>query len=206
MKLSNLFGALVVLSLVLLGVARAQRDFSNVEIKSTPVSGNIHMLEGSGGNIGVSVGVDGLLIVDDQFAPLADKIEAALARLDQGNLKFVLNTHWHGDHTGGNAHFGRNASIVAHTNVRKRLVEADRTPKEGLPVITFDRSLSLHFNEEEIKVIHLPSGHTDGAAPYVMPESGCLRESQIEIEIGSALVSKYGSLRFFKLHYTDLVS
>ena len=148
----------------------AQQDFSKVEIKATKVSGNVYMLTGSGGNIGVSVGSDGLLIVDDQFAPLADKIKAALKSLSEGKLKFILNTHWHGDHTGGNAVFGPEAPIVAQTNVRKRLQEGstgrkiDPAPKEALPVITFDQSVSVHFNGEEIKVIHFPHGHTDGDA------------------------------------------
>src|SRR5918911_2173888 len=87
----------------------AQQDFSKVEMKATKVAGNIYMLEGAGGNIGVSVGTDGILIVDDQFAPLADKIRAALKTLGEGKLKFVLNTHWHPDHTGGNENFGREA-------------------------------------------------------------------------------------------------
>ena len=140
----------------------AQQDFSKVQIKASHVAGNVHMLEGSGGNIGVSVGADGLLIIDDQFAPLADKIRAALKELNQGKLKFILNTHWHGDHTGGNASFGPEAPIVAHTNVRKRLAGGANAPKEALPVVTFDQSLSLHFNGEEIRVMHYPSGHTDG--------------------------------------------
>ena len=148
------------------------RDFANVEIKATHVAGGIYMLEGSGGNIGVSVGSDGILIVDDQFLPLAPKIEAALEKLDKGALKFVLNTHWHGDHTGGNPHFGRKASIVAHTNVRKRLADKSDTPKEALPVVTFDDSLSVHFNGEEIKVIHLPPGHTDGDSVVHFTKSG----------------------------------
>jgi cyclase len=142
-------------------LAHAQQDFSKVEIKATHVAKNIYMLEGSGGNIGVSVGPEGLLIVDDQFAPLAEKIEAALKKLNPGKLKFVLNTHYHGDHTGGNAHFGRDAHIIAHTNVRKRLSGGQANAKGGLPIITFDDSLSVHFNGEEIKVIHVPPGHTD---------------------------------------------
>lgn len=153
-------------------VASAQDDLSKVEIKATKVSGNIYVLEGAGGNIGVSVGPDGILIVDDQFAPLAEKIRAALKTLGEGKLKFILNTHWHGDHTGGNAELGRDAPIIAHDNVRKRLSTEQRlelfkqtvpaSPKEALPVITFDQSLSVHFNGEEIKVIHFPHGHTDG--------------------------------------------
>jgi glyoxylase-like metal-dependent hydrolase (beta-lactamase superfamily II) len=143
---------------------QAQNNFDNVKIKATHVAGNVHMLEGAGGNIGVSAGSDGLLIVDDQFAPLAERIDAALQQLQKGALRFVLNTHWHGDHTGGNDHFGRKAHIVAHTNVRKRLADKSGQAKEGLPVVTFDHSLSLHFNGEEIRVLHLPTGHTDGDA------------------------------------------
>ena len=150
--------------------AWAQQDFSNVRIKTHHVAGPVYMLEGSGGNIGVSAGSDGLLIIDDQFAPLAQKIRAALDKLSEGKLEFVLNTHWHGDHTGGNEAFGKEATIIAHTNVRTRLAtkqtlfnrEIGPSPKEALPVITFDDSLSLHFNGEEIKALHFPRGHTDG--------------------------------------------
>ena len=150
----------------------AQRDFSNVQIKATHVGGNVYMLEGSGGNIGVSVGDDGVLIVDDQFAPLAGKIEAAIREINSGSLQFVLNTHWHGDHTGGNAHFGKTANIVAHTNVRKRLAAGSDTAQEALPVVTFDESLSVHFNGEEIRVIHVPPGHTDGDSVIHFMKSG----------------------------------
>src|SRR6185369_16797565 len=113
---------LIALSLVVcLPLVRAQNDLSKVEIKSTQVAGNIYMLEGAGGNIGVSVGSDGILIVDDQFAPLADKIRAALKGIADKKLHFILNTHWHGDHTGGNAAFSPEATIIAHDNVRKRM-------------------------------------------------------------------------------------
>lgn len=163
---------LLVVSLLFAVTASAQTDFSKVEIKATKVAGNVYMLEGAGGNIGVSVGNDGLLIVDDQFAPLADKIRAALKGLADKKLHFILNTHWHGDHTGGNVAFGPEATIIAHDNVRKRLATEQRStvfnrttppsPKEALPVITFDQSLSVHFNGEEIRAIHYPKGHTDG--------------------------------------------
>jgi len=144
-------------------IGLAQQDFSKVEIKVIPVSKNIYMLEGSGGNIGVSVGDDGILIVDDQFAPLAPKIEAAVKGLNPGKLKFVLNTHHHGDHTGGNAAFGeKDAVIIAQSNVRVRLVKDPKLTKEAYPVITFDQSASTHFNGEEIKLIHYGPGHTDG--------------------------------------------
>ncbi|HEX8353773.1 MAG TPA: MBL fold metallo-hydrolase [Pyrinomonadaceae bacterium] len=152
------------------GHREPQTDFSKVEIKTTKVAGGVHMLVGAGGNIGVSAGPDGVLIVDDQFAPLADKIRAAFRPLSPGQLRFVLNTHFHFDHTHANPVFGREALIVAHANVRRRL-SMDTTvlgqphkalPKEGLPVVTYDTTLSVHFNGEEVRVIHFPAGHTDG--------------------------------------------
>jgi cyclase len=150
--------------------AAQQRDLSKVEIKTTPVAGKIFMLAGSGGNIGVSAGEDGLLMVDDEFAELAPKIQAALDALGAGKLKFVVNTHWHGDHTGSNKIFGATAPILAQTNVRRRLstdqtVRGDKvpaSPKVALPVITYDQSVSVHWNGEEIKIVHFPHGHTDG--------------------------------------------
>ena len=151
-------------------VAAQQQDFSKVEIKVVPAAGNIYMLQGAGGNIGVSAGSDGILIVDDQYAPLAEKIRAALKGINSGKLKLVLNTHWHGDHTGNNVTFGPEATIIAQENVRKRLStpqhvrgnDIPASPAEALPVVTFQDSVSVHFNGEEIKVIHYPHGHTDG--------------------------------------------
>ena len=153
------------LSLLSPGLASAQQpDFSKVEIKTTHVAGNIYLLEGAGGNIAVSAGSDGLLMVDDQFAPLAEKIEAAMKDISPGQLRFIINTHHHGDHTGGNPFFGKQGSIIAQSNVRKRLGGAGSGLKVsgGLPIVTFDDSLSVHFNGEEIKVWHVPPGHTDG--------------------------------------------
>ncbi len=170
MKRLVLVCALAVISAGTVSVRAQQPDFSKLEIKATKVAGAVYMLEGAGGNIGVSVGADGILIVDDQFAPLAEKIRAALKSLGDGKLKFVLNTHWHGDHTGGNAQFGPEAPIIAHDNVRKRLASEQKifgnkvpaAPKEALPVITFGDSLTVHFNNEEIRAVHFPNGHTDG--------------------------------------------
>lgn len=146
--------------------ADAQTDFGKVEIKVLKVAGNVYMLEGAGGNIGVSVGDDGIVLIDDQFAPLAPKIKAALKGITDKPVKFVINTHYHGDHTGGNETFGESAPLVAHENVRKRLAEgaADRPPaaKGALPVVTFHDRVSIHLNGEEIRAIHYPSGHTDG--------------------------------------------
>ena len=135
--------------------------FGGIEIKATHVAGPVHMLEGAGGNIGVSAGADGVLIVDDQFAPLAERIEAAVAALGGAAPRFVLNTHFHGDHTGGNAHFGRTGLIVAHENVRVRLATAG-APAPALPVVTYRDRVRIHFNGDDVDVIHLPTGHTDG--------------------------------------------
>ena len=147
--------------------ALAQRDFSAVEIEATHVAGSVWMLVGQGGNIGVSSGSDGVLMVDDQFAPLADKIRAALREVGQSEAAaqpmFLLNTHFHGDHTGGNAEFGDASTIVAHTNVRMRLA-AGGSPDVALPIVTFDDALSIHLNGEEIRAFHIPNGHTDGDA------------------------------------------
>jgi cyclase len=170
MKRATCVRLLAGLALTALPLAAQQQDFSKVEIKVFPAAGNIYMLEGAGGNIGVSAGSDGILIVDDQYAPLAEKIRAALKGINQGPLKFVLNTHFHGDHTGGNPTFGAEAPVIAQENVRKRLaagsvIRGNRTEPmvgPGLPVITFQDSVSVHFNGEEIRVIHYPHGHTDG--------------------------------------------
>jgi len=155
----------------------ADPKLAGVTIQVHKVAGNVYMLEGAGGNIAVSVGEDGIVIVDDQFAPLAPRIKAALKGLGDRPLRVVLNTHWHGDHTGGNAVFGRTATIVAHENVRKRLVTGSPkidlgggkskdarppAPREALPIITFQDRVSIHLNGEEIRALHLPSGHTDG--------------------------------------------
>lgn len=176
--------ALAALSIGLAGPAAAQQDMTDVEITATHVAGNVYMLQGRGGNIGVSVGDDGAMLVDDQFAPLEGKIRAALEELVGGevDMDFVLNTHWHGDHVGGNAAFGSasDAPVVAHTNVRKRMSTRQETAfgvvepsaEEALPVLTFADSVSIHFNGEEIRAIHFPRSHTDGDAVIFFSGSG----------------------------------
>lgn len=165
-------------------VALAQQGLANVKIKTTPVAGNVYMLEGRGGNIGVSAGPDGVLMIDDQFIELADKIRAAIKKIapETGELKFLLNTHWHADHVGGNPNFGADMTIIAHQNVRKRVSKANtargRTsqamPKVGWPIITFDESLSIHFNGEEIRMTHYPRGHTDGDSVIYFTKSNVI--------------------------------
>jgi glyoxylase-like metal-dependent hydrolase (beta-lactamase superfamily II) len=146
------------------------QDFSGVEVKASKVAGSVYMLTGAGGNIGVSVGTDGVVLVDDQYAPLAPKIEAALKSITDQPIRFILNTHYHGDHTGGNEYFGKSAPIVAHENVRKRLVSGvtrrgtvvPPAPAGALPVVTFNDTLTIHLNGEDVRAVHMPHGHTDG--------------------------------------------
>lgn len=159
----------LVLAAVLARSAGANDRFAGVKIESVPVSAKVHMLTGRGGNIAVlSGGPDGVLLVDDQFAPLSDKIRAAVSALDDGAIRFVLNTHHHGDHTGGNESFGGSGSvIVAHAGVRLRLAaelgeKAQSHP--SLPIVTFENSLTVHLNGVDVRVVHMPKGHTDGDA------------------------------------------
>lgn len=142
-------------------------------LETVKVTDNIYMLVGRGGNVGVSVGPDGILIIDDKFAPLAPDIRAALGELSRGKIAFVINTHHHPDHTGGNPVFGKESTIIAHENVRKRLVEGG-VAKSGLPVITFDSSLAVHFNGEKIEAIHYAHGHTDTDSVIFFTESNVI--------------------------------
>jgi len=162
-------------------------EWSKVQIKVTKVSGNIYMLEGQGGNIAASVGGDGIVIVDDEFAPLAEKIQAGLKNLGITDkpVRFVINTHYHGDHTGGNAPFANSGStVIAQDNVRKRLaaggiagnggsMKTENKPAEkaALPIITFERDVTVHLNGEDIRALHFPSGHTDGDAIIFFPKN-----------------------------------
>jgi cyclase len=165
------------------------QDFSKVQIKVTKVSGNVYILEGSGGNIGASVGEDGIVIVDDQFAPLADKIREALHGIGVTDkpVRFVINTHYHGDHSGGNLPFSETSTIIAQDNVRKRLEEGGRSgiggansrdvapvPAAALPIITFGEDLTVHLNGEDIRALHFPSGHTDGDSIIFFPKANVL--------------------------------
>jgi glyoxylase-like metal-dependent hydrolase (beta-lactamase superfamily II) len=163
--------ALVVSSTVLVATAWCYAPLEprqDIEVTTHHVKGPIHFLEARGaGNIGVSAGPDGVLMIDDQFADRAPKIQAALTAIQDAPVDFLINTHFHGDHTSGNTVFGQTASILAHKNVRARLLEPDRRtgqpmPAVGLPVVTYPQQVSVHFNGEEIRVEHFPSSHTDG--------------------------------------------
>jgi cyclase len=151
----------------------AQQGLEAVEIVTTQVAEGVYMLTGAGGNIGVLAGPEGIVLVDDQYAPLTDKIRRALAAISPTPVRFVLNTHWHGDHTGGNEALGQaGAVIVAHDNVRRRMsveqfLEAfgrrvPASPPGALPVVTFTEAVTFHLNGEELHAFHVPPAHTDG--------------------------------------------
>ncbi len=201
---------LCVAGLLCVGLFAQDQDFSKIQIKVQKVSGSVYMLEGAGGNIGVSVGDDGIVIVDDQFAPLAEKIRAALKGITDKPVRFVINTHYHGDHTGGNLEFQKTAPVIAQDNVRKRLEEggvagnagsvSDKfaaSPAGALPIITFDHQVTVHLNGEDIRALHVPAGHTDGDSVIFFPKSNVVHMGDDFVTYGFPFVdiSSGGSVR-----------
>ncbi len=163
--------AIPLLALVVALPAHGQQDLSKVEIKPQQLAPGVAVLFGAGGNIGLSYGDDGTILIDDQFAPLTVKIQKAVADLGASPVKYLINTHWHYDHSGGNENLGKaGAIIMAHDNVRVRMaagatIAGNVVPpaaKVALPVITYADGVKLHLNGEEVRVIHMPAGHTDG--------------------------------------------
>jgi len=154
--------------------AMADDKFNDVTIKSKKLDNNTYMFIGAGGNIGVSAGSDGILIIDDQYAPLADKITAVLNQIQPGAPKYIVNTHYHADHTGGNAHFGEQGTILAHHNVLKRLQAQNKIASSALPVITYGDNISIHFNQDTLEIIHLGPGHTDGDSVVIWQKANII--------------------------------
>ncbi len=195
----SVLGFVLMLLFASLAVAQ-QQDFSKVQIKVTKVSGNVYMLEGAGGNIAASVGDDGIVIVDDQYAPLADKIAAALKNIGVTDkpVRFIINTHYHGDHTGGNAPFAtKGATVLAQDNVRKRMETGGKAgnggaismnvkpaEKDALPIITFDHDVTVHLNGEDIRALHFPAGHTDGDSIIFFPKANVVHMGDDYVRYG----------------------
>ncbi len=184
-------------------LAVTAQNFDTVNIKTTKVAGSVYMLEGSGGNIGVLIGNDGVILIDDQFAPLSEKIKKAITTISDKPIKFIVNTHFHGDHSGGNNVFGSEGSIiVAHENARKRLSadhlftafkqEQKAMSYEGLPKITFAESLNFNMNGETVQVIHIKNAHTDGDAAIYFKESNVLHAGDAFVRYGLPFIDDDG--------------
>ncbi|NNC60444.1 MAG: MBL fold metallo-hydrolase [Erythrobacter sp.] len=189
MKMSAIFASL---SLCFLATsASAQRNFDDVEIRTEQVAPGIAVLFGAGGNIGVSHGADGTVLIDDQFAPLTEKIEAAISKLGASPVEFLVNTHYHGDHTGGNENFGRKGALIfAQENVRTRLKEgrsepnpSTPAPKAALPVVTYDQGLRLNLNGDTVDIVFLGGGHTDGDSVIMWREDNVVHMGDLYFNI-----------------------
>jgi len=177
------------------------QNFDTITIKTTKVAGSVYMLEGSGGNIGVLIGNDGIIIIDDQFAPLSEKIKKALGVLSNKPLKFIINTHYHDDHADGNKALAREgAIIVAHENTRKRLsanqintvikMEQKAYPYEALPKITFSESVTFNMNSETVQVYYIKNAHTDGDAIIYFKESNVLHAGDVFVRYGLPFIDQ----------------
>jgi len=181
--------------------SKAQENFDTVKILTTKITNSVYMLQGAGGNIGVLVGKDGIILIDDQFAPLTAKIKAALADISDKPVRFVINTHYHGDHAGGNENLGgEGAIIVAQENTRKRLSqdqfiaafkqEQKATAEAGLPKITFTESVTLHLNGETIDIIHIKNAHTDGDAIIYFRNANVLHGGDVFVRYGLPFIDQ----------------
>jgi cyclase len=177
------------------------QNYDTVQVRSTRLTGSVYMLQGSGGNIGVCIGADGTFMIDDQYAPLTEKIIAAIAKLTDKPVQFIINTHWHGDHSGGNQNFsGKGAIIVSHENSRRRL-EADQFfgmpahkqdaySPSALPKITFTQSMAFHYNGETIRIFHISDAHTDGDAIIYFRESNVVHMGDVFVRYGFPFIDE----------------
>lgn len=193
--------AMVVLSQAPSRLEGQNQNFDTVQVTSTKVAGNVHMLVGSGGNIGLMVGDDAAFVVDDQFAPLTPKILAAIKAITPQPVRFVMNTHWHFDHTGGNENMGQvGALIFAQENVRKRMstdqfIEAFKlkqpaSPRAALPVITFTDTVSFHLNGDSVVVFHVAPAHTDGDAMVMFTKANVVHTGDVFVSAGFPFVDR----------------
>ena len=180
------------LSLFLVSTAVLSQDYAKVEITATKAAGDVYMLKGAGGNIGVLATEKGLLLVDDQFQPLAEKIQSAMKSIKNNKLKYIVNTHYHGDHTGSNSFFSHKAPIFAHENVRSRLSAKAEHDVNSLPVVTYKDGVKIHLDNEEIQLTHLPNGHTDGDSIVYFKQANVLHTGDLFFEIGFPYVDING--------------
>ncbi|ARD43398.1 MBL fold metallo-hydrolase [Colwellia sp. PAMC 21821] len=173
----------VVISVVM-SVSTSAQEMAEAEITVQPAAGDVYMLQGPGGNIGVLATDKGLLLVDDKFAPLAEKIESAMKGIEDKELKYVINTHFHGDHTGSNEFFSHKAPIFAHENVRSRLSSKAEHQADSLPVVTYKDGITIYLDNEEIQLTHLAKGHTDGDTYVYFKKANVLHTGDLFFEVG----------------------
>jgi cyclase len=186
--------AIAVVELSAASGAQQPPDMSQVQIKTTQVAGNFYTLEGQGGTIGVLAGPDGVLMVDAQFAPLSEKIIAAIKQISDGRIRFLVNTHVHGDHTGGNENIARTgATILARENLRARLMKpapaangqpVPPAPQAALPILTYDAPITLHMNGEDVQLIPVPRAHTDGDTMVYFPTANAIMTGDFYRSLG----------------------
>lgn len=197
--LSHRIHLLYILS-CLAGLVQAQ-NFDTIEIKTTKLTNSIYMLEGSGGNIGLCTGNDGAFIIDDQFAPLTKKIVSAIAKVTDKPVQFVINTHWHYDHTGGNENLGKEGAIIVSQENSRRRMQADQflgSPpqkqaaysSDGLPKITFAESMNFYYNDETIRVFHIADAHTDGDAIIYFEKSNVVHMGDVFVRYGLPFIDE----------------
>ena len=175
---------IITLVISLISIITNASNFDDVEIKVTNANANVYMLKGAGGNIGVLATETGLLLVDDQFAPLAERIESAMKSIVNKELKYIVNTHFHGDHTGSNSYFSDKAPIFAHKNVRERLSKQDDKKQVALPVVTYEQGINIYLADEQITLSHFPSAHTDGDTIVYFNKANVLHTGDLFFEIG----------------------
>ena len=179
-----MFKKILITLTMFLSISVNAQTLADANITVQPAAGNVYMLQGPGGNIGVLATDAGLLLVDDKFAPLAEKIEAAMKDLEDKELKYIINTHYHGDHTGSNQFFSHKAPIFAHENVRKRLSSKADHHSDSLPVVTYKDGITIYLDNEEIQLTHLPSGHTDGDTYVYFKNANVLHTGDLFFEVG----------------------
>jgi glyoxylase-like metal-dependent hydrolase (beta-lactamase superfamily II) len=207
----NMLRAPLAVALIIAAAApAAAQNFDTVQVRTTPLGKGVYMLTGAGGNMGLSVGDDAVFLIDDEYAPLTPKIRAAIAALTPKPVRFVLNTHWHGDHTGGNKDHGEaGALIVAHDNVRKRLStpqfmaafnqSTPAQPKAALPVVTFNDTVTFWLNGDTVTAFHVAPAHTDGDAIVYFHGANVVHMGDVFVSAGFPLIdlSSGGSVHGF---------